>query len=526
MVGSRRIESVLAGLAAAAAYVALVARALDRPGLEYDELHQAVGAFAYVGARREYLSPVTAFSLGPRDLPIFNLPYTTGIKTLLYGLYLRWAHASFSVVSWRLVGIGMVAIGLFAACALARRAWLVRGLALFLALFLLDPTVLLATRHDWGPVAFALLLRLVFIATWLRGLVTPPRARSSGVLGACVGLAVLEKLSSLVLLAPLAVALAGRARRSLGHWAAAAAGLAVGLVPLIALNVFSWKWSGRAISLHPEFSARQSIDFHFAQYLGLGGGQWVNAFILGRGYLGAPPEPSELVPLCSMLALVLIMALRRRRDPRLRLAAAMALAYAAVGLGLYALPHATWSHHWILGTPFQYCAIALAVAAAAPGLLDRILRLGLLAFAACLLICRSLVVLEIDRAVARGESAVWWDPALTEVGRFAARHADEAAFVAAEWGIGTQMYCLANGRARTVYDFSLRYSGPRELDYVIQKSRKNVLYIVHQRCPGVTDTAVVMRIVDEMRHLPGWKEVPVEDDAPRVRLAIRKFVRL
>src|SRR5262245_46027825 len=73
---------------------------LDAQGLYYDELHQAAGAFTYLGSPPEY------FALFPiHGSPLFNMPYSGAIKTAIYGLYLRLVKPEFSVMSWRLIGI-------------------------------------------------------------------------------------------------------------------------------------------------------------------------------------------------------------------------------------------------------------------------------------------------------------------------------------------------------------------------------------------------------------------------------------
>src|SRR5262245_28431745 len=178
---------------------------LNAQGLYYDELHQAPAAFAYMGRTVPFYAGGTIgnnlvsvpLPHSLRILPLLNTPYSGAIKSAAYGLYLRLVGSEFTVVSWRLTGILMVAIGLGTFLWLAQRAVSTWRLALVVALLLTDVTVILASRHDWGPVALALALRLVLIGAWLRGAASsaPPLANSF-FLGLIVGVAVFEKLSS------------------------------------------------------------------------------------------------------------------------------------------------------------------------------------------------------------------------------------------------------------------------------------------------------------------------------------------
>src|SRR5512132_4167100 len=78
---------------------------LDAQGLYYDELHQAAGAFTYLGSPPEYFALFTV-----RGIPLLNMHYSGAIKTAVYGLYLRFVRPEFSVLSWRLVGIFFVGV--------------------------------------------------------------------------------------------------------------------------------------------------------------------------------------------------------------------------------------------------------------------------------------------------------------------------------------------------------------------------------------------------------------------------------
>ena len=82
-------------IAAAAVFYFAAAPNLTQQGLYYDELHQAAGAFAYIGE-----SP-TLFSIGSvAGLPVLNTAYSGAIKTGIFGIWLRLSQRPFTVRTW------------------------------------------------------------------------------------------------------------------------------------------------------------------------------------------------------------------------------------------------------------------------------------------------------------------------------------------------------------------------------------------------------------------------------------------
>ena len=75
----------------------------------------------------------------------------------------------FSVLSWRLVGILSVSAGIWVAGRTFSKLYGTISAMLFLLLIVTDSTILMTSRHDWGPTAFALALRLILISVWIQG---------------------------------------------------------------------------------------------------------------------------------------------------------------------------------------------------------------------------------------------------------------------------------------------------------------------------------------------------------------------
>jgi hypothetical protein len=519
--------AIALGLAAAIAFALLASVRLIAQGPQYDELHQAVGAFTWIGA-----PPLSAFCLDFHGICVLSTTYSAAIKTHLYGLFLRLSGRGFALADWRWLGILLVAasLPLFAA-----RAYPVLGrreIAFFFVLLLTDGSLLLLGRFDWGPVALAFLLRLATIALWLHGEASdPPQPGNTFAIGVLAGLATFEKLSSFLLVLALAAMILGdRRRRSRRHLAAALLGLTTGALPLLLVNLGWLAKKGELISLRnlrggPGLGAPDLVR----ELLTLGHGGRVRELMLG---LSPPPwmEIGEAGLLATLLLLVLYVSARWRGpgEPTLRRAGIALTAFAAVGAGLWAMPRVTWAHHWILATPFQYLAIALALRAlpwreTSGG--KRIAALTLAVLATLWLGLRLAALGSLENALRDGSASEAWDPSLSELGHFAARRSPGTLFVATDWGVATQILCFVNGRPGRVVEafWDERGLGVPEIAAAIDGAR--TLYLVRLRRETGLFPATA-RIEREIAADPSWREVPPEAETSAWRaVSLRKYVR-
>ncbi|MBI4320001.1 MAG: hypothetical protein HY675_16040 [Chloroflexi bacterium] len=517
------------GLVSAILFVTLSSVRLTAQGLYYDELHQATASFAYKGTSPEMFSTYAI-----NGIPVLNMPYSGALKTAVYGLYLKFSGASFSVPSWRLLGILFVSLGLLLFCVIARRGLPFAAMLAFL-LILTDTTVVLASRHDWGPVALALLLRLLFVAIWIRGEAGgSPSAKNTFSLGVLFGLSVFEKISSLILILPLALMLSlTGSRRSPRHAVAVAGGLVAGASPLIYVNLDTLFRTGSLISFNgPPVAFTGSLSGfvkYVSEYLTLGNGSLLSSFILGRTVPGLYSQMEGPLVGALLLLVAAIGILRWKSNRLLRLSAVVLVSYLVVGIGIFLSPVPTWVHHWITGTPFQYAAISLAVA----GLFgvsqrldprDQLLRVAIMALVSSLVVARLIGVASVEDSLARGEASLDWDPSLTEVGLFAAQRADEAIFIAADWGVATQIYSLSDGQPGLVYQLVWNYKGPKDLQRIAESAGKDSLYVVAKKPRSPVNPEVTGRILRDIVELPGWQEMPVENEIADLRaVEVRKF---
>jgi len=520
-------------------YLALAGINLTAQGPYYDELHQAPAAFVYIGRSPPFFALIRV-----GGVPMMTMPYSSAIKSGLYGLYLQATGQPFSLLSWRCVGLGIVMAGILSLTWMVRRRVNAAVLGLLLLLLVSDGTVILCTRHDWGPVALALYFRLLMIGLFLRGLTGPISHLNSFFIGTLAGLAVFEKLSSVALIPALAVVfLADPSRRSWQHRFACLKGGIAGCIPLLLVNAVHYHNKGQVLSLSRVANERhRSLGDFFGflgNYVSVSGGDRPAAFILGldRGF-------DWINGLLIVLCLVTILAwgIRRTTKPA-RLAVGFSVAFFVVGISLYLIPNNTWVHHWILGAPFQYAAIATALYGMwqqPPTPLSRALGATLIAGCVVLLGARAVGLAQIERALIAGRTSSLWDPSLGKLAEFAASRPPNTVFIAGTWGTAVPWYCYANGRPGLVLEAYWYYwNGDGEsLPSLLGKLKSDTIYFVLRAPLHLEETGQIIpgsdwygedtgygRIITDLDNCPGLREVPVETevaDLPTVR--VRKFI--
>ncbi|MEO1936791.1 MAG: hypothetical protein ABGX04_18605 [Myxococcales bacterium] len=537
---------MLIGVIAALLFVLISTVRLGAQGMYYDELHQAAAAFVYQG------KPAAMFAENTlAGIPILNMSYSGAIKTNVYGIYLALFDASFSVVSWRLFGILLVAAGMLLLALIAGRQIGAMGLFVFFLLLISDAFVVLASRHDWGPIALALALRLLLIATYIRGETRgePPRSNSFW-LGFLLCFSVFEKLSSVVLVPIVLIMMASNPRRrSRPHLMSFAKGGGVGSLLLVVANVVSLIKRGNLSSLSQVGSNRGGLSVsgffeHLVSYFGLGNGHEVRGFILGQppDLLGVNVERIGLLLLLIVVAGIAASGWRRNR--MFRMSGLMLVSYLVIALMLYLLPNGVWAHHWVIGTPFQYAAVALVVSGLRNGsgnsstsreavlqsLPSSRLTVAFSLFLAVLVVARLVSLWSVEESLLRGEAGERWNPGFTRVGEILARKGDDAIVVVADWGIATQIHCLANGRPGFVQELFWRYESTGDISSIDLMDEKKTIFVVTMTVPTGVRPDVTQKLWQDLDRLsewmPGWEEVPAGQDFAEIEVVeVRKFVR-
>ena len=512
------------GLAALAllALISLTGLRLESQGVFYDELHQAPAAFRYIG------SHPFMFTWPHRGIPLLNMTYVGAIKSNVYGLYLRYVNPHFTIATWRFLGIAFVAIGLFVFVVVAGRLLPLDAAILFLFLFLSDISVIVMTRHDWGPTALAQTLRLLFLSLWLLTALDRPSAFKLGLAGFLVGISIWEKLSSVVLLAPLCILLFMASGRSKKDWLAAAIGLFAGTLPLLVANMTTYMSDQGFISIGltdspPRYSDSltiQGLARHAYGFVSLGQGRLVRQLVLGE-------ESDNFIERAEVALIGLLMiaaCLAARRAGRFHrfapLVIAMVGTYILTAAGLAALPSRTHIHHWIIGTPFQYAAIALTLS-----VLDRrsVLYKWVLAASVLVIVMRVPTIINVERSFFSGKSSARFDPAFNRLFQLAATRSADSAFIATDWGSATQIYCGTNGNDGSVYELYENKNPDQAVIDIAAKTKKQFLYLV---TTGMAKSGASSAILTAMESAPGWSIVTVESEfASLGPVRIRKFVK-
>lgn len=155
----------------------------------------------------------------------------------------------------------------------------------------------------------------------------------------------------------------------------------------------------------------------------------------------------------------------------------------------------------------------------------RLPRLLLRLVVGVLLTVRLAGLWSVENMLWQGEASRTWHPNLTQLGVFAAEHANEAIFVAADWGVATQIYCLSNGRHGLVQQIFSSYSGPADLLRLQKQFAVNVVYVVSLNPPSKVRLENTQRIFEDFESNSHWTEVKVEPlVANFTAVKVRKFL--
>jgi hypothetical protein len=473
------------------------------------------------------------------------MSYSGAIKSNLYGIYLFISSQGFSVLSWRLTGILIYALALFLFGKVIGKVLPKYSLILVYLMLLSDVSILFMVRYDWGPVALALSLRLLFIAFWIKGELSEdkPMKWNSLVLGLIVGISIYEKLSSIVLIIPLIyIMLFNKNRRNIKHMMYVSSGFALGSLPLIVINVYTFFSRGLLLSWKHVNSTGSHLSISdFAdcvfKYLSLGGGELVKNRISGVG-IQIMMNNLEFLLLISLLFIsVALFLFDRSKSKWNSIFWISLLSYLSLCIAIFFLPYPKkGAHHWIIGTPFQYMALSIATV----GFLNKtaqplftgmdLKRKLFLAFIFVFLIFRSYSLFNAEKILIEGRSSDEWSPELTRLGEFAAKRQKDALFIAADWGVATQIYCLGDGKTR-IYEIFWRQRPSTPVDVTLKaiiNNYKNIscIYVALLEPPRNVSPSRTSLVIPTMKSLHEWKETEIEDEIKFENIRIYKFVKV
>lgn len=525
---SKRFSFVAFLISAPTIFFILNSVNIDAVGLYYDELHQATGSFSYIGKETPFFS---LFKV--EGIPLFNMHYSGAIKTAFYGLYLSFIGSEFSVDSWRALGILMPSLGLMVFIALSFRFLLSIPLALILFFIITDASVLLCTRYDWGPVALSFMIRIIMIGVFLRWEFSgSASALYPFFLGLLLGLAVYEKLSSVVLILPILIMLLNERSRSRRNFAHAFAGFLMGASILVSSNLFTLVSDQTFFSLQNKGETPQRSWDSFVAYiesvLALGVGADAQRWILGTDP-GSKLVIFERVILILLLFAASFLTWLHRQHRYARTSFCALLSYVTIMLAVYLLPRGTWIHHWILATPFQYIAFGLTAGMIfsdnSRTFISKLLRASFSALLVALISIRIFNVASVIDAYAAGSQTVTWSKDKTDLGLFANSRKDDSVFIAADWGVATQIYSLSNGELGFVHEVFWNYKGAADLLALRNKYTSKSFYVVGLAPSTSVNPENTRRIFNDFRNSGHWSEAGLEPEYRALKsIRVEKFV--
>jgi hypothetical protein len=130
-----------------------------------------------------------------------------------------------------------------------------------------------------------------------------------------------------------------------------------------------------------------------------------------------------------------------------------------------------------------------------------------------LLVARATATWSVQRGLRDGAVTRKWDPGLNVLGSFAASRPEGVRFVAAGWGVATQIFCFSQGRREFIHDVYRWYDGKRSLETVLETlPGKHTAYLVALDPPQGPCADETPRIFADAAKLDGWVEAPVEPE--------------
>jgi len=480
------------GFAAAAALSAWLAlRDLGGPGLNYDEVIQALPAAEFLreGGRPLQIPGAKSAWLAGGWFPLMTQPYMGALKSqLLIPVFALFGPSTAvlrtTTFAWGL--LGCLFATLFAGRLLGARVAVATG-----ALLALDPAFLFVSRHDWGSFALGLVLRCG--GFWLAtvGFARRSPAWLAGA-GLALGLGVYNKVDLLPVIAAAAAALLlcqpraalrGRAREI----AAFAAGLAVGAAPLATVGLRGAALVG---GIAGELRLATDLPEKLATWRALLDGSYFHRLMLAGGSFESLSDVEGaasglFAPALAGSVLLLAWRLATRR-PWQRAERTVAFALATLALSFAALllvPRAVRIHHVLNAAPFPQIVVAAAFAdlwrmgaASRPALRAlAVAGLGLVLAGHVLVDLRTLA--EIRASGGRGR----WSDALAGFARELAAEPG-ATVVSLDWGFHAPLQFLAPQldlrepvwRLRGAAAMGTRLEGTPQTVYLVQDPRYRV----------------------------------------------------
>ena len=447
-----RAGPYLVAAVAAAFMCASTFAAIDRPGLQYDET-------AFVNAALGAEHPDQHF-VHDRFAGVVTkvFPYIGALKSWLYAPVFAVFGTSIETIRVPAVLLALLAIAL--AFLLARRLWGPWPAALLVVVLATDPVYPTMAKADWGPIVLSSVLRVGALLA-LFALLRTRSLRYAWLLGGLLLLGVFNKIDFVWFLAALGAAAVAV------HWRELAA--IVRARPLAAAAPTLAFAAGLALmavtSILParEFASPTEADtlgerwdHRWALFHGTFDGTAVYTYMTSLPLPSDTPAPDLIVAaLAAGMLAVVAASVARGRLPReeTRIVAFLLVAFAVIAAFVVGTRQVGGAHHVIQLWPLpQLLFVALAVLAwrLRPRALGTAATGVVLALLAWLVVAQVGTTREYVNAFRHGDTYnPVWTPEVYDLADRATELAGEVdGVVAADWGIGPQVFALGGERVR------------------------------------------------------------------------------
>lgn len=412
--------------------ICLASWQIGRPGLYYDEM---IFGNAAVGGRTDNF--VRTRILG---IPVFIMSYIGALKAwIFYPLF-----SIFPVNCWT-VRLPSILFGITGGLALVMALWRGFGRSTAVAgsvMILLDPTMLMHSRLDWGPNALMFLFRgllILALVNWIR----TKEPKWAWLALAAISFGIFDKLNFLWIAGAAACSLILIYHRACRDFARAHPRHTIALAGLASIGLSMALFRGIRLAEHIEtgWSYRISNAFHLLRLSFSGGGAL--DFISGEGLRTEP----WFWPGYLAAALSAFMGWRYffAKTPEKQLYYWIITFILFLTAAFILTKSATGTHHSSVLSGIWQMAIAPLLGAAWDNKDFRLRQIRQFTVPAALILIFAgniIVSLICINAFAKPANSNW-DPANTEAAIFAKRY-PAADFICADWGIATQVIALTH----------------------------------------------------------------------------------
>jgi hypothetical protein len=451
-------------------FVALGVVNLLSPGYFYDELLSAVSSqrllrgSVYLAQPRELIT----ISLGGMVIPLMHMHYLGTVKSFLLLPFFYFFGDTLGVLRAFTLVCGVVTLVL---C----YVWVWRNfgkkVAFVTALFLAtDPSFILASRYDYGPVAvqniLKVLILLVFYEVWFDRVVGRRKYGALFFLGLLSGLIIWDKLIGAWIVVPIIVLLVYKykvwplTRARMAVYFVYASSLVLGMLPVL-YYFYSFPFfskssvamremvgsSGNAsigsrlwgVGMLVFLDLREKLEMLFATLNGVGIVNHILVHPIRGTFLGWV----FVVSCIGLVGLVIKSALHNSDRVRISL-----VLFLLIVLCLFSTPHAIWAHHMLFLWPFPQLFIGLFFVY----LLEKCLRFKLiLVLLVTLLFLSNVGVLYRFHQVLAHDTKYYWGSADKILLYEYFKKQQFRKIVALDWGISLPIAFISRGTI-PIYD--------------------------------------------------------------------------